>query len=297
MSKEQYIEFPEVYAHRELNARYREIPLKDTTSRLLRKYFNAMANLYGIIPLRKADVKNPVLDYEWDTYMNFDYLNLVWRAGGNLNTGIGAAATAVEKSNGKLNKKEVDKAAKAVYRSNAKYLGNTVADYAGKIAKDSTYVSIALCGIEIGQDYFDDKKFGEGTAAALAGTIASGVAMSATATALAAFAWPTAAVAGASIVVAMVADYAVRRGIAYINSKRGQDELKQLSANLFDSLIQNPDELNKVVNRIAKDNVMVAEILENEKRAFEKEVEDIIMVGDYNRDVPLIMSKAEYGIA
>ena len=49
MSKEQYIEFPEEYTRRELNARYREIPLKDTTSRLLRKYFNAMANLYGII--------------------------------------------------------------------------------------------------------------------------------------------------------------------------------------------------------------------------------------------------------
>ena len=54
MSKEQYIEFPEEYTRRELNARYREIPLKDTTSRLLRKYFNAMANLYGIIPLHKA---------------------------------------------------------------------------------------------------------------------------------------------------------------------------------------------------------------------------------------------------
>ena len=54
MNKEQYIEFPEEYTRRELNARYREIPLKDTTSRLLRKYFNAMANLYGIIPLRKA---------------------------------------------------------------------------------------------------------------------------------------------------------------------------------------------------------------------------------------------------
>lgn len=46
MSKEQYIEFPEEYTRRELNTRYREIPLKDTTSRLLRKYFNAMANLY-----------------------------------------------------------------------------------------------------------------------------------------------------------------------------------------------------------------------------------------------------------
>ena len=54
MSKEQYIELPEEYTRRELNARYREIPLKDTTSRPLRKYFNAMANLYGIIPLHKA---------------------------------------------------------------------------------------------------------------------------------------------------------------------------------------------------------------------------------------------------
>ena len=48
------IDFPDPYKRRELNAKYREIPLKDTTSRQLRKYFNAMANLYGIIPLRKA---------------------------------------------------------------------------------------------------------------------------------------------------------------------------------------------------------------------------------------------------
>lgn len=49
-----YVEIPETYSRRKLNAMYREIPLKDTTSRLLRKYFNAMANLYGVIPLRKA---------------------------------------------------------------------------------------------------------------------------------------------------------------------------------------------------------------------------------------------------
>ena len=48
-----YIPIPEEYGRRKLNALYREIPLKDTTSRLLRKYFNAAANLYGIIPLRK----------------------------------------------------------------------------------------------------------------------------------------------------------------------------------------------------------------------------------------------------
>lgn len=48
------VSLPEVYSRRKLNALYREIHLKDTTSRLLRKYFNAMANLYGIIPLWKA---------------------------------------------------------------------------------------------------------------------------------------------------------------------------------------------------------------------------------------------------
>lgn len=47
-------ELPELYDRRTLNRMYREIPMKDTTSRLLRKYFTAMANLYGIIPLREA---------------------------------------------------------------------------------------------------------------------------------------------------------------------------------------------------------------------------------------------------
>ena len=42
---------PEQYTRRELNALYREIPLKDSTSRTLRKYLLAMANLYGIISL------------------------------------------------------------------------------------------------------------------------------------------------------------------------------------------------------------------------------------------------------
>lgn len=49
-----YIPVPDTYTRRRLNSLYREIPLKDTTSRLLRKYFNSMANLYGIIPLKKA---------------------------------------------------------------------------------------------------------------------------------------------------------------------------------------------------------------------------------------------------
>lgn len=43
-----YINLPETYPRRKLNSLHREIPLKDTTSRTLRKYCNAMANLYGV---------------------------------------------------------------------------------------------------------------------------------------------------------------------------------------------------------------------------------------------------------
>lgn len=50
----QYVHFPEVYKRRVLNSLYREIPLKDTTFRTLRKYFNAMAHLYGVITLEEA---------------------------------------------------------------------------------------------------------------------------------------------------------------------------------------------------------------------------------------------------
>lgn len=49
-----YVVIPETYTRRNLNTLYREIPLKDTVSRTMRKYFNAMANLYGVIPLKKA---------------------------------------------------------------------------------------------------------------------------------------------------------------------------------------------------------------------------------------------------
>ena len=50
----QHINLPERYSRRKINALYREIPLSDNTFRTLRKYFNAMANLYGVIPVKKA---------------------------------------------------------------------------------------------------------------------------------------------------------------------------------------------------------------------------------------------------
>lgn len=50
----EHAQTPEKYSRQKLNAMYRAIPMKDTTFRLLRKYFTAMSVLYGVIPLRKA---------------------------------------------------------------------------------------------------------------------------------------------------------------------------------------------------------------------------------------------------
>ena len=52
MNNSRTIPIPEMYTRRQLNALYRSIPLKDNIFRLLRKYTNATANLYGILPVR-----------------------------------------------------------------------------------------------------------------------------------------------------------------------------------------------------------------------------------------------------
>lgn len=52
--EERYIDLPEIYSRRQLNGLYREAGFKDAAFRQLRKYFCAMANLYGILPLGKA---------------------------------------------------------------------------------------------------------------------------------------------------------------------------------------------------------------------------------------------------
>lgn len=48
------IKFPERYSRRRLNTLYREAGIDDKISRLLRKSFCAMANLYGTIRLDDA---------------------------------------------------------------------------------------------------------------------------------------------------------------------------------------------------------------------------------------------------
>lgn len=60
------LEFPEVYSKRKAKQLYRDLPLSQNVITLLTRYFDAFANLYMIIPLRKAleiyNSQNPPLD-------------------------------------------------------------------------------------------------------------------------------------------------------------------------------------------------------------------------------------------
>jgi hypothetical protein len=49
-----YIEFPKIYTPFRLNRMYKKLGMPEETVRLLHTYFDAMARLYGVIPLRKA---------------------------------------------------------------------------------------------------------------------------------------------------------------------------------------------------------------------------------------------------
>lgn len=54
MSEQTRSDFPDRYTRRELNRQYRDIPLTENAFRKLRRYFCAMSDLYGIIPVGKA---------------------------------------------------------------------------------------------------------------------------------------------------------------------------------------------------------------------------------------------------
>lgn len=62
--EEEFIELPKRYTRKELDRLYRAVPLRNQCVLLLRRYFAAMANLYGVIPLRRA--KSILFSYEPD---------------------------------------------------------------------------------------------------------------------------------------------------------------------------------------------------------------------------------------
>lgn len=258
----------------------------------------------SIIDNEHYDVKNPLMDFEVSfqrellqpKQSDFDVGSFLWTTGGIANTAIGSAATAIEKSQGKINKKEVDKATKAVLKNNEKLLGDMVVKHAGRIAKDSTYTSIAYCGIEICKDYFDDQAFGEDSVKAIVDVIVTSAAAWSFATIGAGIALPTGAIVAMTVVATFAASVVAKKGVDYINSKRGKAELQELSDNLMQSMLNNPDIMSEATAQLAKTNSKVDNLVKYETMLAENEVGEYIM--GTKDDAPSVwtLTKQEYNM-
>ena len=242
----------------------------------------------------------PILYASKDRPQTIDYGKIFLTSADIASTTSGAVADAilaVQKNDGKINKKESSALIKAFAKVDQAILESNIAKYAGKIATQNTIYDIVSCSITAGTDFFDDGKLGEETAKAIAGAVVGGIAASIAAFFTAELAVPTAVVAAATITSAFVFGYIAEKGVEFINSKKGQNELSALSNNLTKSLLDNPEALNVLTVQLAQSNESVNTLVNIESRLAEEEVGDYILGKKSATSSPYLQTKTEYALA
>ncbi len=136
-------------------------------------------------------------------------------------------------------------------------------------------------------DYLDDRTLGIDSATAIAELAASSAAAWKMAT-LGAGALPT------GVVVAYVAAYAAKKGVAYINSKLGKAEMQDMCDNMMKSMLDNPDTMNEITAQLAKTNKKVAALVKQEVLISETEVGDYITGAKTGKTSPWPVTNQEY---
>lgn len=92
----------------------------------------------------------------------------------------------------------------------------------------------------------------------------------------------------------VVAAYAAKKGIAYINSKWGKAEMQNMCDNMMKSMLDNPDTMNEITNQLAKSNEKVAALVKQEVLISETEVGDYITGAKTGRPSPWPITNQEY---
>ena len=142
-------------------------------------------------------------------------------------------------------------------------------------------------------DYLDDRTLGIDSATAIAELAASSAAAWGMAT-LGAGALPTGVVVTMTVVVAYVAAYAAKKGVAYINSKLGKAEMQDMCDNMMKSMLDNPDTMNEITAQLAKTNKKVAALVKQEVLISETEVGDYITGAKTGKTSPWPVTNQEY---
>ena len=213
--------------------------------------------------------------------------------GNNMIAGLVESQKAIEKENGKLNKEETGKAVKNFAKPNSQLLTANILKYAGHLstAYDVAYISATAYG-----DYQEDGEFGEETAKVIAGTVASGLAMTGAAAAAATVALPAAGVVVTTIAAGYVSGWIAERGVEYIYTEKGQKEAEELSKNIVESLYNNPEEVDNLLVELAAKNEEVAEILKREGVITDAQVGEYIKGEKTDAPTHWLVTNIEYGL-
>ena len=200
---------------------------------------------------------------------------------------------AVEKRNGKLNGAEAEKYIKEFGAVNKAPLTYSIVQFGGHVNKafDVAYVAAIAYG-----DYQEDGKFGEETAKAIAGTVASGVAMAGVAAGAATFALPMAGAAAVTIISGYAMNLLAEKGVEYLYSKKGQEEVEEISQNMMQSFIDNPEALNELIAQLAQEDAGIAYLAQREDELADEEVGEFILGTKTDTKYPWVITTKEYGL-
>ena len=221
---------------------------------------------------------------------------LFWTLAGMGNTilsGTLKSYKAIEREKGKLNGKEVKQLVDEFGKVNKKPLTRNILKYAGHLstAYDVAYISVTAYG-----DYQEDGEFGEETAKAIAGTVASGVAMAGVAAGAATFALPMAGAAAVTIISGYAMNLLAEKGVEYLYSKKGQEEVEEISQNMMQSFIDNPEALNELIAQLAQEDAGIAYLAQREDELADEEVGEFILGTKTDTKYPWVITTKEYGL-
>ena len=221
---------------------------------------------------------------------------LFWTLAGMGNTilsGTLKSYKAIEREKGKLNGKEVKQLVDEFGKVNKKPLTRNILKYAGHLstAYDVAYISVTAYG-----DYQEDGEFGEETAKAIAGTVASGAAMAGTAAAAATLALPMAGAAAVTIISGYAMNLLAEKGVEYLYSKKGQEEVEEISQNMMQSFIDNPEALNELIAQLAQEDAGIAYLAQREDELADEEVGEFILGTKTDTKYPWVITTKEYGL-
>ena len=79
-------------------------------------------------------------------------------------------------------------------------------------------------------------------------------------------------------------------------SKKGQEEVEEISQNMMQSFIDNPEALNELIAQLAQEDAGIAYLAQREDELADEEVGEFILGTKTDTKYPWVITTKEYGL-